>query len=129
MNRKTSSKISLKTDNLLPEPVKNYILKSSAKMTKNALVQPRRKAISKSTPTDLLRKAKNLTYTSRGKIHPPSLEKRSITIVVQTSLSKLFALFNIYNNLPCVLIRKILSLISLNRQNMMIIIHPYRVNR
>ena len=105
MNKKTSSKTSLKINSPLPQPAKNHTSKSSAKMTKNALVQPRRKVISKSTLIDLPKEAKNLTDTSRRRINPSS-EKRSTTVVsfaknavtlpeiVQTSLLKLFVSFN-----------------------------------
>ena len=59
---------------------KNHTSKSSAKMIKNALVQPKRKVISKSILTYLPEKAKTLTNTSERKIHLSS-ENRNIIVV------------------------------------------------
>ena len=113
---------------------KNHISRSSAKMIKNALVQLRERSFPKTSSQIFQERQKNLTYTSRRKIFH-SLEKRRTTIVsfakntvifpeiVKTNLPKLLALFNIYNNLQCFLISKMLSSISLNRRNMMIIQH------
>ncbi|KAH9649285.1 hypothetical protein KPL70_025928 [Citrus sinensis] len=59
----------------LPQPAKSHTSKSSAKMIKNALVQPKRKVISKSTLTDLPRKAKK-PYKYLKKKDPSQFRKK-----------------------------------------------------
>ena len=128
-----SSKTLLNTKNPLPQLVKNPTSKSSAKMTKSALVQPPRRSTSKNISTNPLSKnQRSLIDTSEKKILPSS-ERRNTIVVLFTksadilpttaliSQPKLFVSFNTYINLPYFLTPKMLNPFSQSSQKKMII--------
>ena len=129
---KISSKILLNTKNPLPQPVKNPTSKSSAKMTKSALVQPTKRSTSRNISINPLPKNRRSLDTFEKKILPSSERRNTITVlfakgtailpaIAQISQPSLFVLFNTYNNLPYFLTTKMLNPSSQNSQRKMII--------
>ena len=104
----------------LPQPVKNPTSKSSAKMTKSALVQPTKRSTSRNISINPLPKNRRSLDTFEKKILPSSERRNTITVlfakgtailpaIAQISQPSLFVLFNTYNNLPYFLTTKMLN--------------------
>ena len=141
MSKKISSKILLSTKNPLPQLVKNPTSKSSAKMTKNALVQPIKRSTSRNISTNPLPKnQRSLTDTSGKRILPSSERRNTIAIlfaksadilpiITQISQQKLFVSFTTCSTLPYFLTMKMLNPSSQNSQRKMIIQPSFLLNQ
>ena len=133
VSKKISSKILLNTKNPLPQLAKNPISKSSAKMTKSALVRQTRKSTFRNTSTNPLPKnQKSLTDTSERRILPSSEKRNTIVVlfarnadilpaITQISQPSLFVSFSTYSNLPSFLTTKMLNPSSQSSPRKMII--------
>ena len=118
-------------------PAKSPTCRSNAKRKRIVIAVLRRKGMFENSklqtfhqdvadlesPTDFSERNHPLPENSNESTQVDALSARNKVILpetVQTSLPKLFVLSNIYNNLQCFLIKKMLNQISLNRHNKMI---------